>query len=118
MIMYNIDMSTRTARRNSTRRSRTRRPEITPDQVKEKLEEFEQKKNKFAEQFNLVLSSSCMVACWPTKGNRRNNTQKIASLWPMEEDVSHGSQDPENLDIIDYQNEHLFCSQCRQHNDW
>ena len=47
-------MSTRSARRNSTRRSRTRRPEITPDQVKEKLEKFEQKKNKFAEKFNLV----------------------------------------------------------------
>jgi len=54
MMMYNIDMSNRTARRNSTRRTRTRRPEITPDQVKEKLEEFEQKKNKFAEKFNLV----------------------------------------------------------------
>ena len=47
-------MSTRTARRNSTRRSRTRRPEITPDQVKEKLEKFEQKKNKFAEKFNSI----------------------------------------------------------------
>ena len=47
-------MSTRSARRNSTRRSRTRRPEITPDQVKEKLEKFEQKKNKFAEKFNSI----------------------------------------------------------------
>ena len=47
-------MSTRTARRNSTRRSRTRKAEITPDQVKEKLEKFEQKKNKFAEKFNSI----------------------------------------------------------------
>ena len=47
-------MSTRSARRNSTRRSRTRRPEITPDQVKEKLEKFEQKKNKFAKKFNSI----------------------------------------------------------------
>ena len=48
MMMYNIDMSSETSRR-----SRTQIPEITPNEVKEQLEKFKQKKNKFIKKINL-----------------------------------------------------------------
>lgn len=47
-------MTTRTARRNSTRRTETHSHEITPDDVKAQLEKFLQKKNEFVEKFILV----------------------------------------------------------------